>query len=75
MNALATCRLCHDWHGAKVRYGIRSYAHPKCLMDRKGKSAILALSPYQLRNMPWLFIKENGLEAEVRAIISKSEGQ
>lgn len=76
MDPLATCRFCRSWEGAKVKYGVRHYAHPQCLLSGKGKQGkefLLALPAWRLRNLPALFIKESGLEAEIKAAIAKAE--
>ena len=73
MNYLTTCRFCGTWEGSKVKYGLRHYAHPQCLLDKKGRDAILNLPAWKLRNLPWKFIKDNRLEDLVKAIITKAK--
>lgn len=75
MDPLATCRFCHKWEGTKVKYGVRHHAHPQCLLDKKGKEAILALPAWKLNNLPWIFIRDNGLEQEIKAIVAKAEAK
>jgi hypothetical protein len=47
-----TCRFCHEYSNEDdlVRYGIRHYAHPKCLAG----------------NVPYKFLEERGLFAYVK---------
>lgn len=73
MDALKTCRFCHSWEGAKIKYGVRHHACPQCLLDKKGRQAILDLPAWKLRNLPWKFIKDNGFEDVVRAEIAREE--
>ena len=62
---MSTCRFCRERDpGANViKYGLRHYAHPQCLLDAKGGALgfVPLLHLWQLDQLPWDFVKKNHL--------------
>ena len=68
------CRFCKGWEGHMVKYGPRHHAHAGCLIDRKGVTILNSLQSWQLRNIPWLTLKNRGISYEqMKSIISARE--
>lgn len=69
-----TCRFCGDWRADKnhlmpsVKYSIRHYAHPDCLLRVKGLSGLRALPNHQIRNFPYFAAVRNGLDDELELL-------
>lgn len=64
---MRTCRFCGEVaFGLRaetgfVKYAVRHQAHFACFLDRKGADGLRALSPWQVRQFPYLLLKEKGL--------------
>ncbi len=65
---MATCRLCkkYDDESRMLKYSTRHYAHPDCYFAA-GKS-IDRLHEWQIRNIPYLVLKNRGLLEHPRVI-------
>lgn len=63
------CRFCNsrdeDVNGLNpIRYSVRHYAHPDCLLGAKGPSVLRDLSLTDLRNFPYFaLVRNNALGA------------
>lgn len=66
-----TCRLCRDWHGTLVKYGVRHYAHPECALTRWGAAFFEKLSPWQLRQFPVLVAHKHNVLLALEEGIAK----
>lgn len=65
-----TCRFCGKDEAQRdlVKYEVRHYAHPMCLLDARGADAFVAsLSAWQLGQLPAKFVRDSGLTAAVDA--------
>ncbi len=74
------CRFCglgggEDAHGlALIKYGVRHYAHPDCLLAAKGLETWSLLHDWQLDNFPYFAARRAGLARSlVEAIRSRKE--
>lgn len=65
---MATCRLCKGYDDASrlLKYGTRHYAHPRCYFAA-GRS-IDGLHEWQIRNIPYLVLKEFGVLKHPRVV-------
>lgn len=55
------CRFCDHSDADQIRYGmvkygVRHYAHWPCLIERKGFEGLMALTDWQLGQMPFLLL-------------------
>lgn len=63
-----TCRFCskgdkEDAHKLDlIKYGVRHYAHPDCLLAAKREGAWILLHDWQLDQLPYFAIVRAGLE-------------
>ena len=56
------CRQSDDDHGLDlIKYGVRHYAHPDCLLAQRGANAWTVLHDWQLDNFPVLAASRHGL--------------
>jgi hypothetical protein len=65
-----TCRICHGHIGDDdpvIRYGIRHYVHPTCYLN--DDRPLTALSPGQLRQLPYFLLEQKGLLDEVKRLL------
>ena len=56
-----TCRFCKDYNAADsmIKYGVRHWAHPNCGLEHFGAEFFNKLHSWQIRTMPWQFVKQN----------------
>jgi hypothetical protein len=73
MNTCRFCKAYDDAHGlALIKYGVRHYAHPDCLLTAKGSGAWMVLHDWQLDEFPYFAAKRAGLaESLMEAIRSR----
>jgi hypothetical protein len=63
-----TCRFCSKGNGEDkykldlIKYGIRHYAHPDCLLKAKREGAWVLLADWKLDSFPFFAAKRAGLE-------------
>jgi hypothetical protein len=76
MDNLKTCRFCgqsnFDYHHPAVhshwvKYSTRCSAHLKCAIEKLGPAFLERLTRWQIEQLPFLEIRELGIEAAVRA--------
>lgn len=85
---ISTCQFCEKFSSSgkssgrkppkyegKIKYGPRHYAHFECFLDAKGVDALRLLHDWQIAQLPWMLIKERGIENEVKAAIARAESQ
>jgi hypothetical protein len=74
-----TCRFCKKtvfgYREPYIKYSIRHYAHPSCFIE--AGHTLDELSNWQLGELPFFWLKENGLleQVEARLAIAKAEGK
>jgi len=71
--SLETCQFCERWNKdaqpkgrasplrwpfAKVKYGVRHYAHAECYVERRG---LEGLRPWQIEQLPYQLLKHHNL--------------
>jgi hypothetical protein len=72
MTQFNTCRFCDNWRNQNmVKYGTRHYAHFQCYLDA-GKP-IESLHAWQLKEFPYMLLKERGLLDKAQEIIEKND--
>lgn len=79
---MATCRFCgkydgQDEHGLDlIKYGVRHYAHPDCLLKAKSAGTWIRLHDWQLGQFPVFAAKRAGLyESLCEAIRGRAHGE
>lgn len=74
-----TCRYCkkyeYDDSAKMLKYGIRHHAHFACYLDVKGTHGLLELHAWQLKQIPWLLVKERGIERKIQEAIASAEAK
>lgn len=66
-----TCRFCsctefQDEHQLDlIKYGVRHYGHPDCLLKAKGEQLFKELYTWQLEAFPYFAAKRAGLEGKL----------
>ena len=70
-----SCRFCRlgdreDEHRMElVKYGVRHYAHPDCLLKAKREGAWTLLHDWQLEQFPYFAAKRQGLDESLSEAI------
>lgn len=71
-----TCRYCkQDNRERMVKYGTRHYAHFACFLELKGTEGLKDLHAWQLRQFPWILVKEKGIEPLMWKLIREKESR
>ena len=67
------CRFCDDFirsHEAKIKYGVRHYAHQDCYLDRRG---IEGLKAHQVGRLSFRILRDRGLVDRANEIMAAGQ--
>jgi hypothetical protein len=75
LNETRTCRLCKEQDGERhlVKYGVRQYAHGRCLIANWSFGRLVTLHDWQIAGLPWLAVEETFTAEEVAELRGRIE--